>query len=87
MISKAILAGSYREAVDCIKFYNLERSSCIIIQGLYVAERCLKELRNWQIILADNCQKNSAFPVIQQELARRMRPELNDCVIGGCHVK
>ena len=81
MISNAIVAGSYKEAVSCMKFYNLPRETCIVILNDSIFRKCKNESKNWKFIFGDRCEKNTAYPLIQEELARRVSPELGDEVL------
>ena len=82
MLTYAIVTGNYKQAVSCIKFYNLPREACLVITGDYVFKKCRKEIRGLQIVLGDDAPKNSAFPYIEEELAQRLRPELCDGIIS-----
>lgn len=82
MINYAIVAGSYKQAVNCIKFYNLARETCIVITGEYIFRKCRNEIKNMQIIFGEDAPKNSAFDCMYTELAQRLCPELRDGVLS-----
>ena len=82
MLQYAIVAGKYKQAVDCIKFHNLARDTCLVITGDYVFQKSRNTMRGLQILFGDDAPKNSAYNSVLEELTRRMCPSMEDCVLS-----
>ena len=82
MLQYAIVAGKYKQAVDCIKFHNLARDTCLVITGDYVFKKSRNTVRGLQIVFGDDAPKNSAYNLVLEELTRRMCPSMDDCVLS-----